>query len=65
MTGHQSALSTQHREIRRRKLTIFDKALVNVYDTNDTVITVSKGAILLGFRDPARNVYRISLVDMV
>jgi hypothetical protein len=34
-------------------ITIFDKDLVNVYDANDTAITVSKGAVLRGFRDPA------------
>jgi hypothetical protein len=46
-------------------VTVFDKEMVNVYDANDTTFTVSKGAILCGFRDPELNVYRIPLVNMV
>ncbi len=39
--------------------------MVNIYDANDTIFTVSKGTILLGFRNPVLNIYRIPLVDMV
>ena len=46
-------------------ITIFDKDTVNIYDANDTVISVTKGAILRGWRDPAINLWRIPLVDMV
>ena len=30
-------------------ITVFDKDKVNIYDANDTVVTVSKGAILRGW----------------
>jgi hypothetical protein len=46
-------------------ITVFDKKMVNVYDANNTIFTVSKGAILCGFCDPVLNLYQISLVDMV
>ena len=32
---------------------IFDKEEVNIYDVNDTVITVTRGAILCGLNAPA------------
>ncbi len=44
---------------------IFDKEMVNVYDANDTIFTVSRGAILHGFCDLVSNLYQIPLVDMV
>ena len=46
-------------------ITVFDKDEVNIYDANDTVVTVSKGAILRGKRDPNCNLWRIPLVNMV
>ncbi len=46
-------------------VTVFNKEMVNVYDADDTTFTVSKGAILCGFRNPVLNVYRIPLVNMV
>ena len=33
-------------------ITIFDKEEVNIYDVNNTVITVMRGAILRGFKCP-------------
>jgi len=33
-------------------ITIFDKEQVNVYDVNDVAITVTRGAILRGWKDP-------------
>ncbi len=33
-------------------ITIFDKEAVNIYDANDTTITVMRGAILRGFKCP-------------
>ncbi len=35
------------------------------YDANNTIFTISKGAILRGFCDPVLNLYQIPLVDMV
>jgi len=34
-------------------ITVFDKDTVNIYDANDTTITVTKDAILRGWRDTA------------
>ncbi len=42
-----------------------DKEMVNIYDANDTIFTVSKGAILCGFCNLVLNFYQIPLVDMV
>ncbi len=44
---------------------VFDKEMINVYDANDTIFTVSGGAILHGFCNPVLNLYQILLVDMV
>jgi hypothetical protein len=44
-------------------ITIYDKETVNIYNANNTMITVTKGAILQGWHD--NNIYRIPLVDMV
>jgi hypothetical protein len=46
-------------------ITVFDKEMVNVYNANNTIFTVSRGAILHGFCDPVLNLYQIPLVDMV
>jgi hypothetical protein len=43
---------------------VFDKEMVNVYDANDTIFTVSKGAILRGFCILVLNLYQILLVNM-
>ncbi len=36
---------------------VFDKEMVNIYDANDTIFTISKGTILCGFHDPVLNIY--------
>jgi hypothetical protein len=46
-------------------ITVFEKEMVNIYDANDTIFTVSKGTILRGFRELVLNICRIPLVDMV
>ncbi len=46
-------------------ITVFDKEMVNVYNANNTIFTVSRGAILQGFCDPVLNLYQIPLVDIV
>ena len=46
-------------------ITIFDKEEVNIYDANDTIITVSRGAILRGWMDTKSNLWRIPLVEIV
>jgi hypothetical protein len=46
-------------------ITIFDKEAVNIYDANDTTITVTRGAILRGFKCSMTGVWRIPLVDLV
>ncbi len=44
---------------------MFDKDTINVYNTNNTVITVTKEAILRGWRDKDNKLWHIPLVDMV
>jgi hypothetical protein len=46
-------------------ITIFDKDKVNIYNANDTTITVTKGAILRGWCDNKANLWHIPLVCMV
>jgi hypothetical protein len=46
-------------------ITIFDKEEVNIYDANNTIIAVTRGAILRGFKCPMTGMWRIPLVDLV
>ncbi len=46
-------------------ITIFDKDKVDIYDTNDTIIDVTKGAILRGWQGKNSNLWYIPLVRMV
>jgi hypothetical protein len=46
-------------------ITVFDKDIIKVYNANNTVITVTKEAILQGWRDKDNKLWHISLVDMV
>jgi hypothetical protein len=46
-------------------ITVFDKDPVNVYNANDTIITVTKDAILRGWRDTDIKLWQIPLVDVV
>ncbi len=46
-------------------ITIFDKEAVNIYDANETTITITRGAILRGFKCPKTGMWRIPLVDLV
>ncbi len=46
--------------------TIFEGDQVNIYDQHDTVITVSRAAIIWGWREPGTNdLFRIPLVPVV
>jgi hypothetical protein len=46
-------------------ITIFDKDEVNMYDANDTIITVSRETILREWMDTKSNLWRIPLVEVV
>jgi hypothetical protein len=46
-------------------ITIFNKDTVNIYNSNNTIITITKGAILQGLQDKNSNLWRIPLVHMV
>jgi hypothetical protein len=46
-------------------ITIFDKDQVNVYDVNDVAITVTRGAILRGWKDPKSGLWRIPLLPTI
>jgi hypothetical protein len=43
-------------------ISIFDKEEVNLYDSNDVKITVTRGAILRGWRCPTTGLWREPLV---
>ena len=40
---------------------MFEKDEVNIYDANNTTVTVTQGEILKGWRDPATQLWRIPL----
>ena len=46
-------------------ISIFDKDELNIYDANKTQVTVTRGAILRGWRCPDSNLWRIPLVPQV
>ena len=46
-------------------ITVFDKEEVNVYDANDVKITVTRGAILRGWRCPSTGLWRIPLCPTI
>jgi hypothetical protein len=46
-------------------ITVSNKDTVNVYDANDTIITVTKDAILRGWLDTDNKLWQIPLVDVV
>jgi hypothetical protein len=46
-------------------ITIFDKDKVNIYGANNSIITVTKGAILRGWQDKNSNLWHIPLVRML
>jgi hypothetical protein len=45
--------------------TIFDKEEVNIYNANDTIIAVTRGTILHGFKCPLTGMWHIPLVNLV
>jgi hypothetical protein len=46
-------------------ITIFDKEEVNIYDSHETIIAVTRGAILPGWWDAATKLWHIPLVAVV
>jgi hypothetical protein len=63
--SQHSLLSTPGKFANTNYITVFDKEMVNVYDANNTIFTISRGAILRGFCNLVLNLYQIPLVDMV
>ena len=62
----QNSLLSTGKYANANYITVFDNNEVNIYDANDTLVTVSKGAILQGWRDKESNlIWRIPLVKMV
>ncbi len=55
-TGHFAAANC---------ITIFNKEEVNIYNANNTIIAVTKGAILQGWWDAATRLWRIPLMAVV
>jgi hypothetical protein len=68
---HMTPGVSQHLLLRTGKyadanyITVFDKDTVNVYNANNTIITVIKEAILRGWRNKDNKLWCIPLVDMV
>jgi hypothetical protein len=46
-------------------ITIFDKEGVNIYDANNRIVAVTRGAILRGFKCPMTGMWQIPFVDLV
>ena len=46
-------------------ITIFDGKEVNIYDDQNTKVTVSRGAILPGWRLPKEGAWRILMISKV
>ncbi len=46
-------------------ITIFNKEEVNIYDANNTIIAVTRGAILRSFKCPMTGIWHIPLVNLV
>ncbi len=46
-------------------MVFFDKEEVNIYDAQNTMLNVSKGAILRGWFDKTANLWRIPLIPVV
>ena len=44
---------------------MFEKDKVNVYDANNTMITVSQEAVLRGWREKGKNLWQIPIVETV
>ena len=61
---HNSLISTD-KFTDANYISIFDKDEVNIYDANHTVITVSRGAILRGWRNNNIGLWQIPLVQDV
>ena len=43
-------------------ITVFDEDEVNIYDAQDTIVTVTRGAVLRGWRDHASGLWRVPIV---
>ena len=71
MSEHQPTKVRQHSLLSMGKyadanyITVFDKDTVNVYNVNDTIITLTKDAILRGWHDTDNKLWRIPMVDVV
>jgi hypothetical protein len=61
----QHSLLSTGKYVDANYITVFDKDTINVYNANNTVITVTKEAILQGWRDKDNKLWRIPLVDLV
>jgi hypothetical protein len=48
-----------------RYITVFDKEEINIYDAQDTMFKVSKGAILQGWFDKTANLWQIPLIPVI
>ena len=63
--GIQNNLISTNKLAQAGYIQIFDDEQVNVYDAKETKITVSRGAVLQGWRLPDERLWRIPLVKQV
>jgi hypothetical protein len=61
----KNLLLSTHKYAAPNYITIFDKEEVNIYDANNTIITVSQVAIIHGWMDTKSDLWRIPLVEVV
>ena len=59
--GIQNTLISTNQFAKDNYACIFDKDMVNIYDMNNTKITISRSAVLKGWRVPKEGLWRIPL----
>ena len=62
LPGVRHTLLSMNRFAEAGYISIFDEDEVNIYDATNTEITVSRGAILRGWRDASSGLWRIPLI---
>jgi hypothetical protein len=62
---NENSLLSTSKFVAANYITIFDKEEVNIYDANNTIISVTRGAILCGFKCPMTGMWCIPLIDLV
>ena len=59
--GIEHTLMSTNEFALEKYVTLFDEDMVNIYDATNTKITVSRGAVLQGWRVPSKGLWRVPL----